>query len=64
MPAAVGDGAVGLCGAIAARRLGAEQIIMLGRHADRAIDGDLEGLVIVIESHLYTFSPRCRNRMH
>jgi hypothetical protein len=27
--------AVGLCGVIAARRLGAEQIIMLGRHADR-----------------------------
>jgi threonine dehydrogenase-like Zn-dependent dehydrogenase len=33
--AVVGDGAVGLCGAIAARRLGAEQIIILGRHADR-----------------------------
>src|SRR3954469_2126759 len=33
--AVVGDGAVGLCGVIAARRLGAERIIMLGRHADR-----------------------------
>src|SRR3954471_5115378 len=33
--AVVGDGAVGLCGVIAARRLGAEQIIMLGRHQDR-----------------------------
>jgi threonine dehydrogenase-like Zn-dependent dehydrogenase len=33
--AVVGDGAVGLCGVIAARRLGAEQIIVLGRHADR-----------------------------
>jgi threonine dehydrogenase-like Zn-dependent dehydrogenase len=33
--AIVGDGAVGLCGVIAARRLGAEQIIMLGRHPDR-----------------------------
>jgi hypothetical protein len=33
--AVVGDGAVGLCGVIASRRLGAEQIIMLGRHADR-----------------------------
>jgi threonine dehydrogenase-like Zn-dependent dehydrogenase len=32
---AVVDGAVGLCGVIAARRLGAEQIIILGRHADR-----------------------------
>jgi len=33
--AVIGDGAVGLCGVIAARRLGAERIIMLGRHADR-----------------------------
>lgn len=33
--AVVGDGAVGLCGVIAARRLGAEQIILLGRHQDR-----------------------------
>jgi threonine dehydrogenase-like Zn-dependent dehydrogenase len=33
--AVVGDGAVGLCGVIAARRLGAEEIILLGRHADR-----------------------------
>jgi threonine dehydrogenase-like Zn-dependent dehydrogenase len=33
--AVIGDGAVGLCGVIAARRLGADQIIMLGRHRDR-----------------------------
>src|SRR4030095_13740085 len=33
--AVVGDGAVGLCGVIASWRLGAEQIILLGRHADR-----------------------------
>ncbi len=33
--AAVGDGAVGLCGVIAAKRLGAERIIILGRHPDR-----------------------------
>ena len=33
--AVVGDGAVGLCGVIAAKRLGAEQIIIMGRHADR-----------------------------
>lgn len=33
--AVIGDGAVGLCGAIAAKRLGAEQIILLGRHSDR-----------------------------
>ena len=33
--AVIGDGAVGLCGVMAARRLGAEQIIILGRHPDR-----------------------------
>jgi threonine dehydrogenase-like Zn-dependent dehydrogenase len=33
--AVIGDGAVGLCGVIAARRLGAERIIVLGRHPDR-----------------------------
>jgi hypothetical protein len=33
--AVVGDGAVGLCAVIAAKRLGADQIIILGRHADR-----------------------------
>jgi threonine dehydrogenase-like Zn-dependent dehydrogenase len=33
--AVVGDGAVGLCGVVAARRLGAEQVIILGRHPDR-----------------------------
>ena len=33
--AVVGDGAVGLCGVIAAKRLGAEQIVLLGRHEDR-----------------------------
>src|SRR5437899_6202150 len=33
--AVIGDGAVGLCGGIAARRLGTERIIFLGRHPDR-----------------------------
>jgi threonine dehydrogenase-like Zn-dependent dehydrogenase len=33
--AVVGDGAVGLCGVIASRRLGAEQIVIMGRHDDR-----------------------------
>lgn len=31
----IGDGAVGLSGVLAARRLGAEQIILMGRHTDR-----------------------------
>ncbi|HEU5358869.1 MAG TPA: zinc-dependent alcohol dehydrogenase family protein [Gemmatimonadales bacterium] len=33
--AVVGDGAVGLCGVIAAKRLGAERIIIMGRHPER-----------------------------
>jgi threonine dehydrogenase-like Zn-dependent dehydrogenase len=33
--AVIGDGAVGLCGVIAARRLGAEQIVIMGRRPDR-----------------------------
>jgi threonine dehydrogenase-like Zn-dependent dehydrogenase len=33
--AVIGDGAVGLCGVIAANRIGAEQILLLGRHPDR-----------------------------
>jgi threonine dehydrogenase-like Zn-dependent dehydrogenase len=31
----VGDGAVGLCAVLASRRLGAERIIVMGRHDDR-----------------------------
>jgi threonine dehydrogenase-like Zn-dependent dehydrogenase len=48
--AVVGDGAVGLCGVIAARRLGAEQIIILGRHADRiALARDFGATEVVSE---------------
>src|SRR5436190_7696400 len=48
--AVVGDGAVGLCGVIAARRLGAEQIILLGRHPDRiALARELGATAIVSE---------------
>jgi threonine dehydrogenase-like Zn-dependent dehydrogenase len=31
----VGDGAVGLCAVLAAKRLGAERIVLMGRHFDR-----------------------------
>ena len=31
----IGDGAVGLCAVLASRRLGAERIILMGRHPDR-----------------------------
>lgn len=48
--AVVGDGAVGLCGVIAARRLGAEQIIILGRHAERtALAGEFGATDVVSE---------------
>jgi threonine dehydrogenase-like Zn-dependent dehydrogenase len=48
--AVVGDGAVGLCGVIAAKRLGAERIILLGRHADRiALARDFGATEIVSE---------------
>src|SRR5512132_1721712 len=46
--AVVGDGAVGLCGVIAARRLGAEQIIMLGRHPARTALGQEFGATDVV----------------
>jgi len=48
--AVVGDGAVGLCGVIAAKRLGAEQIIILGRHPGRiAIAKDFGATDVVAE---------------
>jgi threonine dehydrogenase-like Zn-dependent dehydrogenase len=48
--AVVGDGAVGLCGVIAARRLGAEQIIIMGRHPDRiALARELGATEVVSE---------------
>jgi len=46
--AVVGDGAVGLCGVIAAKRLGAEQIILLGRHPDRVALGRAFGATDVV----------------
>jgi len=48
--AVVGDGAVGLCAVIAARRLGAERIIILGRHPDRiALANDFGATDVVSE---------------
>src|SRR5215204_2341929 len=48
--AVVGDGAVGLCGVIAAKRLGAEQIIIMGRHRDRtALARELGATDVVAE---------------
>jgi threonine dehydrogenase-like Zn-dependent dehydrogenase len=46
--AVIGDGAVGLCGVIAAKRLGAERIILLGRHPDRIALGREFGATDVV----------------
>jgi threonine dehydrogenase-like Zn-dependent dehydrogenase len=46
--AVVGDGAVGLCGVIAARRLGAERVILLGRHPARVALGREFGATDVV----------------
>ncbi|MET9466214.1 zinc-dependent alcohol dehydrogenase family protein [Streptomyces sp. NPDC006544] len=46
--AVVGDGAVGLCGVLAARRLGADRIIALGRHSARTDIAKLFGATDVV----------------
>src|SRR5881396_1098422 len=46
--AVVGDGAVGLCGVIAAKRLGAERIILLGSNPDRIALGTEFGATDVV----------------
>jgi threonine dehydrogenase-like Zn-dependent dehydrogenase len=46
--AVVGDGAVGLCGVIASRRLGAERIVLLGRNPDRIALGKELGATDVV----------------
>lgn len=46
--AVIGDGAVGLCGVIAAQRLGAEQIILLGSHPDRTALGRAFGATEIV----------------
>ncbi|MGW5852765.1 alcohol dehydrogenase catalytic domain-containing protein, partial [Streptomyces sp. NPDC055254] len=46
--AVVGDGAVGLCGVLAAQRLGAERIIALGRHTARTDIAKLFGATDVV----------------
>lgn len=46
--AVVGDGAVGLCGVIASRRLAAERIILLGRRSERVALGKEFGATEVV----------------
>jgi threonine dehydrogenase-like Zn-dependent dehydrogenase len=45
----VGDGAVGLCAVLAARRLGAERVIILGHHADRLAIATSLGATDIVE---------------
>ncbi|MDT4917184.1 MAG: hypothetical protein QOH89_1884, partial [Pseudonocardiales bacterium] len=44
----IGDGAVGLCAVLAAKRLGAEQIILMGRHEARTELGRAFGATDVV----------------
>jgi threonine dehydrogenase-like Zn-dependent dehydrogenase len=46
--AVIGDGAVGLCAVLAAKRLGAERIILVGRHGDRIALGRAFGATDVV----------------
>lgn len=46
----VGDGAVGLCGVLAARRLGAERIIAMSRHAPRQEVARAFGATDIVEA--------------
>ena len=46
----VGDGAVGLCGVLAAKRLGAKRIVAMSRHADRQAIAREFGATDVIEA--------------
>jgi threonine dehydrogenase-like Zn-dependent dehydrogenase len=48
--AVIGDGAVGLLAVLSARRLGAEQIILMGRHKERTDLGREFGATDVIEA--------------
>lgn len=49
--AVVGDGAVGLCGVLAASRLGAGQIIAVGRHSDRLDLAKRFGATATVSGH-------------
>jgi len=58
--AVVGDGAVGLCAIIAAKRLGADQIILLGGHPDRIALGREFGATDIISER----GEEAVNRVH
>jgi threonine dehydrogenase-like Zn-dependent dehydrogenase len=45
----IGDGAVGLCAVLAAKRLGADRIVLMGRHTDRTDLGREFGATDVVD---------------
>jgi len=47
----IGDGAVGLCGVLAAKRIGAERIIAMGHHAGRLEKARAFGATHIVSSH-------------
>jgi len=49
----IGDGAVGLCAVLAAGRLGAERIILMGRHKDRTDLGREFGATDVVPERVF-----------
>jgi len=47
----IGDGAVGLCGVLAAKRLGAERIVAMGHHEDRLALAEEFGATDIVSAH-------------
>src|SRR3989440_5621435 len=60
--AVVGDGAVGLCGVIAAKRLGAEPVIILGPHPNRTALAKAFGATDVVSERGEEAGDRARGR--
>ena len=60
----VGDGAVGLCAVLAARRLGAERIVAVGRHEDRLELADSFGATETVAEHGKAAIERVRELTH
>ena len=60
----VGDGAVGLCAVLAARRLGAECIVAVGRHEDRLELADSFGATETVAEHGEAAIERVRELTH
>ena len=60
----VGDGAVGLCGVLAARRLGAERIVAMGHHEDRLALAEEFGATETVSARGEEAVERAKNLTH